>query len=64
MTPSPAPFEPAHVHRWRIEPQGEKSSTGLCTCGEVRQFQNGWEVESRPYRLNGRTGRAKPGHRE
>ena len=34
---------PAHAHRWRIEEQAGPQSPGCCSCGESRDFTNGWD---------------------
>jgi hypothetical protein len=34
---------PEHAHRWRIGEQSGPSSAGVCSCGETREFTNGWD---------------------
>lgn len=32
-----------HAHRWRIDDQGNATSSGRCECGAVKEFANGWD---------------------
>ena len=35
-----------HAHRWRIAEQGSPVSAARCSCGETRDFANGWAESS------------------